>query len=226
MPRFFVEKSAVKDGKTVVICGEDAKHISLSLRSKPGESFVVCDGEGVEYNCVVSEITKNEVLLKVLSQQASKTEPSVSVTLYQALVKSDKFESVVQKSVELGVSRIVPVVMQRCVSRPDDASLGKKLERWRKIAREAAMQSSRHRQCASYGCYHRPHRRNACQGADRGSRSGYQRHLLFLAENDLPSGYSRTCYTLWQLIMQLRINFYSKMLVVFISHKNLQKILI
>lgn len=143
MPRFFVEKSAVKDGKTVVICGEDAKHISLSLRSKPGESFMVCDHEGTEYNCIVSEITKNEVLLKVLSQQEGKTEPSVSVTLYQALVKSDKFESVVQKSVELGVSRIVPVIMQRCVSRPDEATLGKKLERWRKIAKEAAMQSSR-----------------------------------------------------------------------------------
>ena len=142
MPRFFVEKGAVS-GKTVVIGGEDAKHISLSLRSKPGENFTVCDDEGTEYNCVVSEITKNEVYLEVLSQEKSKAEPSVEVTLYQALVKNDKFESVVQKSVELGVSRIVPVVMKRCVSRPDDGSLGKKIERWRKISKEAAMQSGR-----------------------------------------------------------------------------------
>ncbi|MBP3579857.1 MAG: 16S rRNA (uracil(1498)-N(3))-methyltransferase [Clostridia bacterium] len=143
MPRFFVEKSAVRDGETVLITGEDAKHISLSLRSKPGEAFVVCDEDGKEYNCVVSEITKNQVCMQVLSSCESKSEPDVSVTLYQALVKSDKFESVIQKSVELGVSKIVPVVTKRCVSRPDEASLNKKLERWRKIAKEAAMQSGR-----------------------------------------------------------------------------------
>lgn len=143
MPRFFVEKEAVRDGKAVVISGEDAKHISLSLRSKPGESFKVCDNEGVEYDCVVSEITKNEVYLNVLSFGESKAEPSVSVTLYQALAKSDKFESIIQKSVELGVTKIVPVLTERCISRPDESSAAKKLERWRKIAKEAAMQSGR-----------------------------------------------------------------------------------
>ena len=143
MPRFFVEKGTVRDGRTVVISGEDAKHISLSLRSKPGESFTVCDEEGTEYDCVVSEITKNEVYLDVVSLQACKSEPSVSVTLYQALAKSDKFESIIQKSVELGVTKIVPVLTERCISRPDDSSAAKKLERWRKIAKEAAMQSGR-----------------------------------------------------------------------------------
>ncbi len=145
MPRFFVDKNAAVDGSKIVISGEDAKHISLSLRSKPGESFTVCDEDGVEYDCVVSEITKNEVYMDVVSKQMSKAEPSVEVTLYQALVKSDKFESVIQKSVELGVAKIVPVVTERCVSRPDDASLSKKLERWKKIAKEAAMQSGRGR---------------------------------------------------------------------------------
>jgi len=143
MPRFFVEKDAVRDGRTVVISGEDAKHISLSLRSKPGESFTVCDEDGTEYDCVVSEITKNEVYLDVLSKCVSSAEPSVFVTLYQALTKSDKFEGIIQKSVELGASKIVPVLTERCISRPDEASMKKKLERWRKIAKEAAMQSGR-----------------------------------------------------------------------------------
>ncbi len=143
MPRFFVEKDAVRDGRTVVISGEDAKHISLSLRSKPGECFTVCDGEGMEYNCVVSEITKNEVFLDVMSVSESKAEPTVKVTLYQALTKSDKFESIIQKSVELGVEKIVPVLTERCISRPDGNSMTKKLERWGKIAKEAAMQSGR-----------------------------------------------------------------------------------
>lgn len=151
MPRFFVERDAVRNGvlhgdgspgKEIVISGEDAAHISLSLRSKPGEYFTVCC-EGTEYSCRVRDITKNEVFMEVLAENEVLAEPNVEVTLYQAFVKSDKFESVVQKSVELGVSRIVPVVMQRCVSRPDGASSSKKITRWQKIAKEAAMQSGR-----------------------------------------------------------------------------------
>ncbi len=142
MPRFFVDRENISDN-TVVITGEDAKHISLSLRSKVGEAFDVCDGQGCDYACVVSDITKNEVVLEIKEKTENLSEPDICVTLYQAFVKSDKFENVVQKSVELGVSRIVPVLMQRCVSRPDDSGKEKKKERWNKIAKEAAMQSGR-----------------------------------------------------------------------------------
>ena len=142
MPRFFVDKSSISDGKAV-ICGEDAKHISLSLRSKPGEHFSLCDKEGTDYECTVLSISKAEVVLNVDEVKKNESEPSVFVTLYQALVKSDKFDTVVQKSVELGVGRIVPVVMERCISRPDEAGLSKKIERWNKISKEAAMQSGR-----------------------------------------------------------------------------------
>ena len=144
MPRFFVEKSAVLADK-IVIGGEDAKHISLSLRARVGEAVTACDGDGFDYECEISDITKNEVTLKILEKKESASEPDVEVTLYQALVKSDKFDFIVQKCTELGVSKIVPVLTERCISRPDDASLAKKLLRWNKIAKEAAMQSGRGR---------------------------------------------------------------------------------
>ena len=142
MPRFFVEKENVL-GDKIVIGGEDAKHISLSLRARVGEKITACDGKGTDYECEISDITKNEVTLSVLEEKNSEAEPSLDVTLYQALVKSDKFDFIVQKCTELGVSRIVPVQTDRCISKPDDSSLSKKIARWNKIAKEAAMQSGR-----------------------------------------------------------------------------------
>lgn len=142
MPRFFVDKNAV-DRDTVTIYGEDARHISLSLRARPGEKFVLCDTQGTDLYCVVENITKDKVTFKIESTAQSKAEPTVKVTLYQALVKSNKFDFVVQKAVELGVCEIVPVEMSNCVSKPDKDSEIKKVERWNKIAKEAAMQSSR-----------------------------------------------------------------------------------
>ena len=144
MPRFFVENENIL-GDRIVIGGEDAKHISLSLRARVGERITACDGLGTDYECEIADITKNEVTLSVLEQKKSDAEPSIEVTLYQALVKSDKFDFIVQKCTELGVSRIVPVVTDRCISKPDEASLSKKLVRWNKIAKEAAMQSGRGR---------------------------------------------------------------------------------
>ncbi len=142
MPRFFVEKSAV-EGARIIIDGEDAKHISLSLRAKVGEKITACDGQGTDYECEIAEITRDSVLLKILEEKRCGAEPSVEVTLYQALAKSDKFDFIVQKCVELGVAKIVPVVTERCVSKPDDASLSKKTARWNKISKEAAKQSGR-----------------------------------------------------------------------------------
>lgn len=142
MPRFFVDKENILGGK-IVIGGEDAKHISLSLRARVGEKVTACDGQGYDYDCEIEDITKNEVMLSVLEKKMNESEPTLGVTLYQALVKSDKFDFIVQKCTELGVTKIVPVVTDRCISKPDEASLSKKLVRWNKIAKEAAMQSGR-----------------------------------------------------------------------------------
>ena len=140
MPRFFTDDV---DGSRAGITGGDAEHIIKALRMKPGERLTVCDGRGFDYECEIAGFTKDAVSLEVLSRKASQSEPSVRVTLYQGLPKSDKMEYIVQKSVELGVSRIVPVITGRSVSRPDAKSLSGKIKRWNKIAAEAAKQSGR-----------------------------------------------------------------------------------
>lgn len=143
MPRFFVNDSDCINSSSITLTGEDARHISLSLRARVGEKITVCDGNMREFLCTVGNITKDSVVLNIDQITLSDAEPDIDVTLYQALIKSDKFDTVVQKAVELGVTRIVPVITERCVSKPDEKSLKKKIERWNKISREAAMQSGR-----------------------------------------------------------------------------------
>lgn len=140
MPRFFSEHC---DEQKCYIFGSDALHISKSLRMKIGESLTVCDQKGTDYDCLIECIDSNEIALKVLSKKATLTEPNVQLTLYMALPKSDKMELIIQKCVELGITRIVPVITSRCISRPDEKTFQKKIERYRKIAYEAAKQSGR-----------------------------------------------------------------------------------
>ena len=143
MPRFFIEPRDIKAGDSITVTGEDARHISFSLRARPGEEYILCDTCNYEYLCKITDITSDEVVLELLEKRPCEAEPDVKVTLFQALIKGDKFDAVVQKAVELGVHRIVPVLSERCVSRPDTKQLEKKIERWQKISKAAAMQSAR-----------------------------------------------------------------------------------
>lgn len=139
MPRFFKE-----DFKAApYLEGDDARHAAKALRVRIGEELTVCDLNGFDYICSVSEVTADRVYLDIKEVCPNKTEPSVFVTLYQCLTKGDKMDTIVRQAVECGVSKIVPVLSENCVSRPDEKSLGKKIERWQKIADEAAGQSGR-----------------------------------------------------------------------------------
>lgn len=140
MPRFFVESI---ENDFIEITGDDARHIALSLRMKKGENLVLCDGKGKEADAVIREAFPESVVLDITERRNSASEPETEVILYQALPKFDKLEYIIQKSVELGVSKIVPVLTSRCISRPDEKTMKKKLERLRKIADEAAKQSGR-----------------------------------------------------------------------------------
>lgn len=140
MPRFFVD---YVPEELVLLTGDDANHIARSLRMQPGETLTLCDSIGTDYACEVERISQEGVLLRVLRFCTSVAEPTVKVTVYQGLPKADKMDSIVQKSVETGAVRVVPVMTARCVSRPDEKSAAKKAARWQKIAQEAAKQSGR-----------------------------------------------------------------------------------
>lgn len=141
MAWFFTEHNI--KGDQYIISGEDAKHISKVLRMNPGEELTLVTPDKTQYQCEVFSINSDSVTVEIISKQPCKNEPDVFVTLYQALPKGDKMDYIIQKCVELGVSRIVPMISSRCVSRPDAKSLAKKRERWQKISLQAAMQSRR-----------------------------------------------------------------------------------
>ena len=142
MTRFFVDPD-VFDRDTMVLSGENAQHAKV-LRLKEGEIVLVCDGQGQECVCRVSQ-TAPEIVLSVEDRRSSVSEPVVDVSVYVAFPKADKLEHVIQKATELGVREIIAFPSSRCVSRPDEKSLKKKLERWQKIALSAAQQSGRGR---------------------------------------------------------------------------------
>lgn len=143
MPRFFTQAEP-QDG-CLPIEGEDAHHIARVLRMKAGDEVTICDSAGTDFDCVIETIEPGLVRCRVRDEHPSAGEPTAAVTLFMALPKADKMELIVQKAVELGASRIVPFLGARCVSRPDDKSLRKKCDRWRKIAAEAAKQCGRGR---------------------------------------------------------------------------------
>lgn len=141
MAWFFAQENI--SGCEYLITGEDARHIEKSLRMKKGEEVTLVTPDLKEHRCEIADFADSGVLAKVRETLPCRQEASVQVTLYQALTKGDKMDLIIQKSVELGVHRIVPVVTSRCVSRPDEKSLRKKNERWQKIALSAAQQSCR-----------------------------------------------------------------------------------
>ena len=123
MPRFFVAGSNLAGG-VALIAGADAEHIKV-LRMKIGEKLVVCDGAGKEYDCRLTRLGDGTAEAEILSERSSPAEP------------------IVQKSTECGAAEIVFFPAYRCVARPEGKSLERKLDRWQRIAEEAAKQSGR-----------------------------------------------------------------------------------
>ena len=143
MTRFFVEPVALLSDMPV-LTGENYLHARV-LRLKAGEELLLCDGQGQEALCAVEAMGDGELLLRVLRRGESSNEAAVQVSIYMAFPKAEKLEHVIQKATELGAYEIVAFPSARCISRPDEKSLRKKLERWQKIAASAAEQSGRSR---------------------------------------------------------------------------------
>ncbi len=143
MTRFFVDPDEMRDS-FLVLTGENAAHAKV-LRLKNGEEVLVCDGQGNECICTVSDVSPGQISLVVNSRQDATSEAAVRVSVYMAFPKADKLEHVIQKATELGAYEIVAFPSARCVSKPDEKSLKKKLVRWQKIAASASEQSGRGR---------------------------------------------------------------------------------
>lgn len=143
MVRFFVSPEEMEQ-EALILTGENAQHAKV-LRLKAGEEVLLCNGEGRECLCRVEDADVKNFTVFVLSRRESATEAAVQVSVYMAFPKADKLEHVIQKATELGAYEIVAFPSARCISKPDEKSLSKKVERWQKIAASAAEQSGRGR---------------------------------------------------------------------------------
>ncbi len=140
MTKFFSNKIL---NDIIEITGNDAKHIFKVLRMSIGDHLVVCDLAGYDYDCKIKAVNIDKVVLKIEKKRVSDTELDVKIKLFQGIPKGDKFDLIIQKCVELGISEITPVAMNRCVPVVDEKNKKKKLERYNKIAFEAAKQCNR-----------------------------------------------------------------------------------
>ena len=144
MPRFFVPSSGF-EGDSVKITGDDAFHIARSLRMAVGDELTVCDMHGSQHTCRLTRIRDEECECEILSTEEGNTEPPVEITLFMGYPKGDKLETVIQKAVELGASKIIPFESSRCIKRPKAERIEKQLLRFSRIAEEAAKQCGRSR---------------------------------------------------------------------------------
>lgn len=140
MYQFFVKREQV-NGKEITITGSDVNHISHVLRMKPGEPIGINDGQDT-WRCRILALEEDRITA-VIEEKAEGNELSSRIYLFQGLPKADKMETIIQKSVELGVYEIIPVAMRRCVVRLDEKKQAAKQKRWQAIAESAAKQAKR-----------------------------------------------------------------------------------
>lgn len=142
MPRFFINESQIENDYITII-GEDAHHISRSLRMASGEHIIACDKQGFEYDCVLESFLESKVVSRIIEKRTCITEPNIKIHLYQGLPKGEKLDFIIQKSVECGVYDITPFESERCVVKVKNDAEARKTERRNKIALEAAKQCGR-----------------------------------------------------------------------------------
>ncbi len=142
MRRFFTEPQNISGDIAEIF--EDSRHIEKVLRMSCGDRILVFDGSGKEYLAELISIEKNVCRAKILDSNKSLSEAKIKISLFQGIPKSGKMESIVQKSVELGVFEIVPVMMERCVTKIANKAAGaEKAKRWNKVSVEAVKQCGR-----------------------------------------------------------------------------------
>lgn len=142
--RFFASPEVIDNG-TIRLTAEESHHLARVLRLREGEMVSVFDGLGNEWECEIAAIHKSECRLSILKKLETVVESPLRLTLAQALVKGEKFDLVVQKATELGVSRILPVITEHCEIRISEERSEQRLQRWQRISLGAIKQSGRRR---------------------------------------------------------------------------------
>ena len=144
MPKFFVKEEQIAEN-SISIVGDDARHIARSLRMAVGDGITVSDGKATDYLCRLTKIRDEECECEIVEASPSQCESPIAITLCMAYPKGDKLETIIQKAVELGATRILPFESSRCIKRPKAEKLDKQLQRLSRIAEEAAKQCGRSR---------------------------------------------------------------------------------
>jgi 16S rRNA (uracil1498-N3)-methyltransferase len=142
MRRFFVQPEDVGE-RELCLRGDEAKHLSRVLRLGPGAQVVAFDGDGHEYIALVERLETDGVVCRILRQTEVQPTQTVTITLGQGLPKAEKFDWVIQKATEVGVSEIVPLITERVIPHISPRHVATKVSRWEKLAREACKQSGR-----------------------------------------------------------------------------------
>ncbi len=142
MSRFFVSPDQVGANLITIEDRNDLHHMKKVLRLGPGDEVDISDGSAWEYRARIEYLEADMAQLQILDKQSFATEPATRVTLYQGIPKQGKMETIIQKCVELGVHRVVPVFMDRTVV-VDKGNFQKKIDRWQKVSAEAVKQCRR-----------------------------------------------------------------------------------
>lgn len=145
MYKFFVTENQI-DGNIIKIVEEDVNHIKNVLRLGVNEEIYICDiTNSINYLCKIIELDSKSVKVEILDKLETNSEPRIYLHIFQGLPKQEKMETIIQKTTEIGVCEITPLIMNRCIVKLDDKTCVKKVERWQKIAEVAAKQSKRDR---------------------------------------------------------------------------------
>ncbi len=136
--RIFVPPEDIAKKERVRLSADKANYLISVLRRKKGDRVTIIDGKGKGYEAEIAEIAKKHIFINILHETPVDTESAINIILCQGILKGEKMDSVIQKTTELGVKEIIPIITERCIVKET-----RKVKRWRKIAEEAAEQCGR-----------------------------------------------------------------------------------
>ncbi len=140
MPRFFINKNNILDDK-IIISGDEGRHIMKVLRLKQNDFILLFDSDGTVYDSVIKSVRKDEVFADIIKITKSDNHKPSEMILAQAVLKSKKMDTVIQKSTELGISRIIPFFSSRTVPKWDQKKCAAKVNHWNNIVKASVKQS-------------------------------------------------------------------------------------